>query len=164
MWYGSCTIFNIYASLLFLSQTLLLIDYFTTNFSSTWGLRIHNLCISRPMFQLFYSICFMLQVNFCYFEAGENKQALVKLVACERWVSMRQCQVLLPVPLFSSESISSSEGTNINHLMKKLRIDITPVHITNHWCIEISMLFFYTDFFVSILQFSFWIMLPCHIC
>ncbi|MED6148606.1 hypothetical protein PIB30_054682 [Stylosanthes scabra] len=24
------------------------------------------------------------EVNFCYFEAGENKQALVKLVACER--------------------------------------------------------------------------------
>jgi len=30
-------------------------------------------------------------VNFCYFEAGENKQALVKLVACERWVSVCQC-------------------------------------------------------------------------
>ena len=28
-----------------------------------------------------------MQVNFSYFEAGENKQALVKLVTCERWVA-----------------------------------------------------------------------------
>lgn len=27
-----------------------------------------------------------LQVNFSYFEAGENKQALVKLILCDRWV------------------------------------------------------------------------------
>ncbi|CAK9140384.1 unnamed protein product [Ilex paraguariensis] len=30
------------------------------------------------------SLAVVLQVNFSYFEAGENKQALVKVVACER--------------------------------------------------------------------------------
>jgi len=70
-------------------------DHYMTNFSSTWVLRIHSLCIYRyissPLF-----ICFTLQVNFCYFEAGENKQALVKLVACERWVSMKHCRFCCP--------------------------------------------------------------------
>lgn len=50
-----------------------------------------NLWISHHVFPMLYSICSILQVNFCYFEAGENKQALVKLVTCERWVSVCQC-------------------------------------------------------------------------
>ncbi|KAM7512332.1 hypothetical protein LguiB_011207 [Lonicera macranthoides] len=37
----------------------------------------NEVCISS-------NLCSKLQVNFSYFEAGENKQALVKLVTCER--------------------------------------------------------------------------------
>lgn len=35
------------------------------------------------------------QVNFSYVEAGENKQALVKLVTCERWVVFTQAIMVL---------------------------------------------------------------------
>lgn len=42
----------------------------------------HSLSSSSCSFSL--ANCLHTQVNFSYFEAGENKQALVKLVACER--------------------------------------------------------------------------------
>ncbi|KAL4039034.1 hypothetical protein IC575_002677 [Cucumis melo] len=47
-----------------------------------------NILNDRCWLLLFVTACLftslLLQVNFSYFEAGENKQALVKLVTCER--------------------------------------------------------------------------------
>lgn len=39
----------------------------------------------------------LLQVNFSYFEAGENKQALVKLVTCERLVAFLYAKVPISI-------------------------------------------------------------------
>jgi hypothetical protein len=44
----------------------------------------HNSSFSIQVLYLFLAV--PLQVNFSYSEAGENKQALVKLVTCERLV------------------------------------------------------------------------------
>lgn len=80
---------QIHFSFLSLSILFFIDDHSLSSFGSTWGLRSCNSCISCYVFPLLKAIFFVWQVNFCYFEAGENKQALVKLVACERWVTTR---------------------------------------------------------------------------
>lgn len=51
---------------------------------------LHSWVNSRNFFiqaiHHFLLLIFTFQVNFSYFEAGENNQALVKLVTCERLV------------------------------------------------------------------------------
>lgn len=95
----------------------------------------------------FHFICFTLQVNFCYFEAGENKQALVKLVACERWVSMKHYRFCCPCHCFLMNPYPLVKWliSIINHLMMKLSIGIINVY-NKLWVIQISILLFYTEF------------------
>lgn len=51
------------------------------------GMQFSIIVGSFDEFLIFFLVTFYnVQVNFSYIEAGENKQALVKLVACERWL------------------------------------------------------------------------------
>lgn len=70
-----------------IQKKVLVFGAFILCLKSTWSMPCMLGLICHSCLYFTFWAC-MLQVNFSYFEAGENKQALVKLVTCERWVGI----------------------------------------------------------------------------
>lgn len=90
------------SSLAFLLTELIVEDISFVNIVTFYKFSCIFIESLHPIFHFLFAV--LLQVNFSYFEAGENKQALVKLVACERLVALYRFHRFLPFPHSSLET------------------------------------------------------------